>query len=370
MKQICDELEIKQVFSPIYTPQANGRLEGWHRFLKSCISKHIRGTDVEWDDLIPLAVSAYNFFPCQSSKESPFVLMFGRDPITPIVKLLEPKLKFYGEKGASLRMDTLRKLYTVAAENIRRTRERHPRQKTVEHKFQVNDLVLVKDPESAVFEPRYMPNYRIVAIHGKNRIEVKDEKGNRSIRQSGHVKPCQPTEKVCHQLPPQEVYEQYGRTSKLLLHPKDVPHVPLEVFKDQRQVKKSEDHEAEISSIDDMKEILVDNHNESRSRVGSETPMEDLAMDQYTIEVCVLELHPDRDVVHSLLTDKKGEVVEKEYGHCPTTFGNSIEIDIRDKSKSRFQEAVTGALKKGAGEKQTDSNEEYSSTDTSDKSRS
>ena len=130
MKQICDELEIKQVFSPVYTPQANGRLEGWHRFLKSCIAKHIRGTDVEWDDLIPLAVSAYNFFPCQSSKESPFVLMFGRDPITPIAKLLEPKLKFYGEKGISLRMNTLRKLYTVAAENIHRAREKHPRQKT------------------------------------------------------------------------------------------------------------------------------------------------------------------------------------------------------------------------------------------------
>ena len=60
MKQICEDLDIKQVFSPVYTPQANGRLEGWHRFLKSCIAKHIRGAEVEWDDLIPLAVSAYN----------------------------------------------------------------------------------------------------------------------------------------------------------------------------------------------------------------------------------------------------------------------------------------------------------------------
>ena len=118
-----------------------------------------------------------------------------------------------------------------------------------------------------MFEPRYMPNYRIVAIHGKNRIEVQDDKGHKSIRRSGHVKPCQPTEKVCHQLPPQEVYEQYRRTSKLLIHPKDVPHIPLEVFKKQQQVKKSEDHEAEISSIDDKKEILVDTHDKARSRV-------------------------------------------------------------------------------------------------------
>ena len=147
MKQICEELEIKQVFSPVYTPQSNGRLEGWHRFLKACIAKHIRGADVEWDDLIPLAVSAYNFFPCQSSKESPFVLMFGRDPITPIAKLLEPRLKFYGEKDEGINMNTLRKLYTVVAENIRKARKKQPRQETTPTKLQVNNLVLVKDPE-------------------------------------------------------------------------------------------------------------------------------------------------------------------------------------------------------------------------------
>ena len=230
MKQICEDLDIKQVFSPVYTPQSNGRLEGWHRFLKACIAKHIRGADVEWDDLIPLAVSAYNFFPCQSSKESPFVLMFGRDPITPIAKLLEPKLKFYGEKGIGVNMDTLRKLYTVVAENIRKAREKQPRQETAPTKLQVNDLVLVKDPESAAFDPKYMPNYRVTAIYGRNRIEVQDEKGNKSVRRAAHVKICEPVDKVIHQLPPQAVYEQYGRRSKLLIHPKDVPEVPLQLF--------------------------------------------------------------------------------------------------------------------------------------------
>ena len=235
MKQVCEELDIKQVFSPVYTPQSNGRLEGWHRFLKACIAKHIRGADVEWDDLIPLAVSAYNFFPCQSSKESPFVLMFGRDPITPIAKLLEPKLKFYGEKGEGLNMSTLRKLYTVVAENIRRAREKQPRQETPPTKIHVNDLVLVKDPDSAAFDPKYMPNYRVTAVYGRNRIEVQDEKGNKSVRRAAHVKLCEPVDKVIHQLPPQAVYEQYGRRSKLLIHPKDVPEVPLQIFEGKRE---------------------------------------------------------------------------------------------------------------------------------------
>ena len=107
MKQVCENMGIKHIFSLVYTPEVNGRLEGWHRFFKACIAKHICGGGVEWDELVPLAVSAYNFFPCQSTKESPFVLMFGRDPITPVAKLLEPKPRYYGDKGTFLKMDTL-----------------------------------------------------------------------------------------------------------------------------------------------------------------------------------------------------------------------------------------------------------------------
>ena len=106
---------------------------------------------------MPLAVSAYNFFPCQSSKESPFILMFWRDPITPVAKLLEPKPRYYGEKGSSLKMDTLQKLYTIVMQNIRKAREMKLK-KTEEqkpHSFKVNNLVLVKDPDSAVFKLRY-----------------------------------------------------------------------------------------------------------------------------------------------------------------------------------------------------------------------
>ena len=78
-----------------------------------------------------------------------------------------------------------------------------------------------------MFEPSYSPNYRIIAIHGSNRIEVQDEKGHRSVRRAGYVKRIEPVDKVCQQLPPEEVYKQFGRTSKLLLHPKDMPDIKL-----------------------------------------------------------------------------------------------------------------------------------------------
>ena len=229
MQEVCDTLGLKHIFSPVYTPQSNGRLEGWHRFFKACIAKHIRGGGVEWDELVPLAVSAYNFFPCQSSKELPFILMFGRDPIMPVAKLLEPKLRYYGERGAALKMDTLRRLYTIVVQNICKAREKLPKKEEEPHKFKVNDMVLVKDPDAAVFEPRYQPNFRVTAIFGNNRIEVQDEQGHRSVRRSAHVKYIEPSEKVEKQLPSGEVVKNYGRSSKLLLAEKDIPDLHFDV---------------------------------------------------------------------------------------------------------------------------------------------
>ena len=130
-----------------------GGLEAWHRFFKACVAKHICGNAAKWDDVVPLAGAAYNFFPCQASGESPFVLMFGRDPINPFAKLLEPAPRYLGDRGGHLKMDLLRKLYLLTAENMKRAREGQDPTKTTTQRndFKVNDLVLVRDTTSGAF---------------------------------------------------------------------------------------------------------------------------------------------------------------------------------------------------------------------------
>ena len=39
--EVCDKLGIKRVYSLVYTPQSNGKLEGFHQFFKAYISKNI-----------------------------------------------------------------------------------------------------------------------------------------------------------------------------------------------------------------------------------------------------------------------------------------------------------------------------------------
>ena len=265
MRQVCETLGVKHIFSPVYTPESNGCLEGWHRFFKACIAKHIRGRGVEWDELVPLAVSTYNFFPCQSSKESPFILMFGRDPITPVAKLLEPRPRYYGERGSALKMDMLRRLYKVVVQNIHKAREKIPKKQDEPHSFKVNDMVLVNDPDAAVFEPRYQLNFRVTAIFGNNRIEVQNEHGHKSIRRSTHVKYMEPSEKVIQQLPSEQVLKNYGRSLKLLLAAKDIPDLQFDAAEEKEKGESSERTDVvEIIDVDTNRGVMISQNSDFR----------------------------------------------------------------------------------------------------------
>ena len=146
-------------------------------------------------------------------------------------------------------MDLLRKLYLLTANNVKTAREgRDPAETTRQRSnFKVNDLVLVRDLTSGAFAPHYMPNYRIVAIHGQNRITVRDEKGNESVRRASHLKVCDWKEKVTSMVPDPREYDKFGRSTKLLIHPKDIPDVQF----DRKTDSKSEiSPEAENSMIE------------------------------------------------------------------------------------------------------------------------
>ena len=125
----------------------------------------------------------------------------------------------------------LKKLYLVTAENIKRARNQRDPSNQTETKaaFKVNDQVLVRDVMSGAFAPRYTPHKRVVAVHGPNRIVIVDEKGNETVRRASHMKHCDAKTKFASMVPENNEYEKFGRSTKLLLHPKDIPelHFPV-----------------------------------------------------------------------------------------------------------------------------------------------
>ena len=123
---VAKELGVEhKIYSPPYRPQSNGRIEGFHAFLKTCLAKHV-SPSVEWDEVCMLATAAYNFLPNEHSRESPFFIMFGRDPRLPLTELFQHKLRYLGTDETVLSLQALRNMYLVIAENLRKALKEVP----------------------------------------------------------------------------------------------------------------------------------------------------------------------------------------------------------------------------------------------------
>ena len=93
---------------------------------------------------MPLACAAYNFIPNEHSKESPFFLMFGRDPILPLNTLLGPKMRYLGNDMNILLLEAMKNMFEIAATNLKIAQERRdPVNKPKPNKIQPSDTVLV-----------------------------------------------------------------------------------------------------------------------------------------------------------------------------------------------------------------------------------
>ena len=80
--------------------------------------KHV-APQLERDMLVPLACAAYNFIPNEHSKESPFFLMFGRDPVSPLNTLLGPKIRYLGNDINILSLEAMKNMFEIATTNLK-----------------------------------------------------------------------------------------------------------------------------------------------------------------------------------------------------------------------------------------------------------
>ena len=197
--EVYEKLQTEHKVTPIYSPQCNGRIEGFHRFLKSCIAKQLENR-VEWDDLVWKATAAYNFFPTESSGMAPFFLMFGREANVKHNLLASEKPKYMGTDESMFNLELMNKLYLVVTHNLheaRKVRDKNCSRNIARELdiLRMGDNVLVRDHTSKVFQPKYK-DFCITGFLGKNQIEVKDNHGHTTKVHKRDVKKIPMTDKV------------------------------------------------------------------------------------------------------------------------------------------------------------------------------
>ena len=117
--------------------------------------------------------------PNEHSHESPFFLMFGRDPVLPLNLLLAPCYRYMDNDANLLSLEALRNMYQIAAENLRDRLWKLPNSHAhLSRTLQEGDLVLVKNHMVGLFDPKYVSPSRVLAVRG-NQVELAPTTGGK-----------------------------------------------------------------------------------------------------------------------------------------------------------------------------------------------
>ena len=96
MDQVLQELGIDRIFSACYHPQSKGKLEVFLKYLKPTLKKLCEKDPANWYKCLNQVLASYRITPNLTTTETPFFLVYGRDPNLPLHQLLEPMQHFLG----------------------------------------------------------------------------------------------------------------------------------------------------------------------------------------------------------------------------------------------------------------------------------
>src|SRR5215472_6848877 len=83
-EEIYKMLKIKHFTTTPYHPQANGLVESKNKMMIQILEKHCHDHQRDWDKYIPMAVLEYNCTENYTTKETPYFLVYGIEPRSPL----------------------------------------------------------------------------------------------------------------------------------------------------------------------------------------------------------------------------------------------------------------------------------------------
>ena len=142
MDNVVQQLGIDHIFSAPYHPQSNGKLEFFHKYLKPILKKLFEEDLDNWDKYISQVLARYHVAPHLATTETPFFLVYGRDPNLPLHQFLEPMLQFLGDPDSGhLDIESHCHALVLAKKSLDENQFKHT-QKMTNHTHPISKLVM------------------------------------------------------------------------------------------------------------------------------------------------------------------------------------------------------------------------------------
>ena len=179
IQEICKVLQVKKLNTSGYHPQTDGLVEKFNSTLIEMIAKCAAEKPLEWDVKLPYLLFAYRSSAQESTKESPFYLVYGRDPRIPTSTVLSQSRSVYAVDIDDYKSEfatNLSEAWKLARSNIEQAQTRQKKQydkRAREVDLREGDRVMVYMPAAVqgkdhkLARPYHGP-YRVLTVTPTN----------------------------------------------------------------------------------------------------------------------------------------------------------------------------------------------------------
>ena len=181
----------EQHITSAYHPQSNGLVERLNRTIKDSLIKSLADRS-NWVECLPAVMFAYRTAKHESTRMTPFQIMYGRQAILPLEVQYNPTFHdqdtFESEETISSKIEMLlairERMFVKVASNIKNAQNVQKQQYDKRHRgsdFKVGDLVkqvnkIRKDRKGGRFTDRFDGPYIVARVLGKNRYKISNGK--------------------------------------------------------------------------------------------------------------------------------------------------------------------------------------------------
>ena len=206
LDELFQILGLRRLKVPPYLPTRLAPVERFHRYLNTSLSMFTNKYKQNWDEILPTMLFAYRTTCHESSKVSPFVALFGRQPRLPIdlaLDLGDPDINVAATNSEYLQTtrSALRDIWRGIREEQEKQVARNKRRTDLTHYeiiFQPGDFVLVYDPPAAeklphtIFAKRKLMDswtgpFKVKKAHGKMSQLISFFNPSRNRDETAHV---------------------------------------------------------------------------------------------------------------------------------------------------------------------------------------
>jgi hypothetical protein len=178
-KEFCSLLYVNKKYACPHWSQGNAATERTFRTFHNILAKYISRDEPDFDEYLDAACFCYNTSVHSSTGESPFFLMFGRDPIFCVDQIVDPKVRdpvalTDTAEFKQTMVKCLRKAWWIASEEHTEAQKRFKAQydkKVRLPTITVGDRVLLRNYDGKVntskkFHLPWKGLFRVVGIEG------------------------------------------------------------------------------------------------------------------------------------------------------------------------------------------------------------